>query len=816
MVRCHVTALAVWCLVVGSGSAAELAVAPAAVQLHGAFARTQLVVRQAPVTERAADLTHAASYASSDPKVVMVAPGGRLIATGNGTATVSITAGTATTSVPVTVAGVEAEPQVDFLNEVMPVMSKAGCNQGACHAAQYGKGGLKVSVFGSDPGADWQNIIRNEAGRRVNLRDPDASLFLLKPTLGVPHEGGRRLDRSSPDYNLLHRWLAAGAPGPDAKSAKVNGLTLEPARRVGAVGLTQQIRVVASYSDGTTRDVTSWSRFDAMDDGVVAADAHGLIRTVGKGQGSVLVRFENEARIATFVVPYADTIDLIGWKDQNFIDTHAAAKFREVGITPSPVCDDATFLRRAYLDAIGTIPTPDQAKAFLDSTDPNKRTKLVDELLGLTGDPQRDIHNNAYASWWTLKWADLLRVNSKTVGDQGMWAMSNWLKASFRENKRFDQFVRELLTAEGSTYSNGPANFYKIASNPTDLAETAPQLFMGVRLQCARCHHHPFEKFSEDDYYGFAAFFARFGVKVSQESGLFNREPVILVRETGEVSNPRTRKVMVPTPLHGDPITEPGADRRAALADWLTKPDNKFFAKNVVNRYFAYLMGKGLVEPIDDLRDTNPPSNAELFDALSADFVKSGYDLKHLLRTIMTSRLYSLSSQPTAENAADSRFYSHYTAKRVGAEALLDAIDAATGVPTKYPKLPAGTRAIDLPDAEYNIYFLKAFGKPKRASTCECERVSDPNLAQALQALNGDTIATKLATGSGRVAQLLKGKPSLDQLVTDLYLAALSRRPSPVELTACQSLRRQSPDEKTFAEDLLWSLMNSKQFLFVR
>jgi hypothetical protein len=812
MSRC--TLSAVWAFAAALAvHAAELRVDPPAVTLDGNFDRAQLLAAGGE-GDRAADLTGSAAFATSDPKVVAVSSGGRLLAVGNGTARVTVSAGGAKATVPVTVKGVVAEPTIDFLTQVMPILSKAGCNMGACHASQYGKGGFKVSVFGFDPAADHAAIVRDSWRRRANFLDPERSLFLLKPTLGTPHEGGKRLEKGSVDYQLLARWLAGGGPGPRKESPEITGLTVSPAGRLAAVGAVQQIRAVASYSDGRQRDVTAWARYDSMDDGVVKVTADGRATTVGKGQGSVLVRFENEARVVPFVVPYAEKITLAGWKDQNFIDTLAAAKFREIGIEPSGLCDDAAFLRRAYLDATGTLPTPEQAVAFLDSKDADKRAKLVDELLGLTGDPKRDVHNNAYAAWWALKWADLLRNNSKTAGDQGMWALHNWLKASFRENKRFDVFVRELLTAQGSTYSNGPANFFKIAGNAVDLAEAAPQLFLGVRLQCAKCHHHPFEKFSQADYYGFAAYFARFGVKVTQEFGLFGQENVVLVRDAGEVTHPRTGKVVPPTPLQGKPLTADVPDRRAALVDWLTTPDNKYFARNVVNRYFAYLMGHGLVEPIDDLRDTNPASNAALLDALAADFVKNGFDLKKLVRTVMTSRLYQLDSQPTHANAADARFYSHYTAKRLGAEALLDAIDAATGVPTKYPKLPAGTRAIELPDAEYNVYFLRAFGKPKRASVCECERVSDPNLAQALQALNGDTIAAKL--GGGRVAKLIAAKKKPEELVTELYLAALSRRPTPNELTACRSLRAQAPDDKTFAEDLLWSLMNSKHFLFVR
>jgi hypothetical protein len=795
-------------------------VTPAAATLEGNFARTQLVVTACPegkpTDERARDLTHQATYASSNPQVATVSATGGLLARGNGRATITVTAEGKSRQVVVSVTGVQARPAIGFCEHVMPILARAGCNTGACHASQFGKGGFKLSVFGSQPPQDHQAIVRDNFGRRVSSLDPGSSLLLRKPTLGVPHEGGRRLEVSSVDYQILAQWLTNGAPGPSAKAPEVTCLRIFPSRRVGPAGQLQQLRVTATFNDGKARDVTAWAKFTSMDDGVVGVSPAGLVRTVGRGQGTVLVRFEDHAEIATFVVPYADAADLSGWTDHNFIDRLAAQRFREVGITPSPLCDDATFLRRAFLDVTGSLPTPERAAAFLDSKDPEKRNKLLDELLGLTGDPARDVHNNAYAAWWTLKWADLVRSNSSALGEQGMWALYNWMTASFRDNKRFDHFVRELITARGSTFSNGPANYFRVAGNPQELTEATAQLFLGVRVQCAKCHHHPFERISQADYYALAAFFARVGTKPSQEFGLFGNETVVVVRPDGEIGHPKTGAVLKPTPLHGKPLAAEPADRRQALADWLTAADNPYFAHNVANRYFAYLMGRGLVEPIDDVRATNPPSNPALLDALADDFVKSGYDVKHLLRTILRSRLYQLDGQPTPANAADGRFYSHHPVKRLAAEALLDAVDAATGVPTKFAKVPLGTRAIELPDARYDNYFLNTFGKPRREGVCECERVSEPNLAQALHTLNGDVVAQKLASAQGRVARLVAAKKSADEAVSELYLATLSRRPTAEELAACRRLAAEARDPRAFYEDLLWSLINSKHFLFVR
>jgi hypothetical protein len=796
-----------------------IVISPERVELNGNFARAQLVVTKPAaggfVNERSDDLTTQATYATSDPGVITVSPSGQLLAIANGEARVTVQANDARVEVPVTVADVAEHPQIGFMQQIRPILNKSGCAMAACHAAQHGKGGFKLSVFGFEPDKDREAMVRDGLSRRADFVQVDQSLLLLKPSMQTPHGGGRRLEKDSVDYQILRAWLAGGAPAPKKTDPTVVQITVTPPLRVGQAGLTQQLQIEAEYSDGARRDVTASARYDSLDDGVVSVNSSGHVSAVGKGQAAVMVRFEEQAAIALFVIPYSDRTSLAGWQSQNVVDELAAEKFRELGIEPSPLCDDATFVRRAYLDAIGTLPTSEESRAFLASDDPAKRTKLIDRLLGLTGDPALDTYNDAYAAWWALRWSDLLRNNSQDLGEQGMWAMHNWIRESLRTNKPFDKIVRELITARGSIYTTGPANYYRVHKDASMLAEATAQLFLGVRIECAKCHHHPFEKYSQDDYYGLAAFFARTGTKNSEEFGLFGREQVVIVRDSGDVRNPRTNQVLAPKPLDG-PAVDHSFDRRIPLADWLTAKNNAYFARSVVNRYVGYLLGRGLVEPVDDLRSTNPPTNPPLLDALAKKFSDGGFDLKQLIRTIMVSRLYQLDSQPTESNAGDAKFYSHFPVKRLPAEALIDAIDRVTEMPTKYRNLPLGTRAIELPDAEYPDYFLNTFAKPRRVSVCECERAPDPSLAQALHTLNGDILALKIRDAKSRVSKLVAAQKSHDEIVEDLYLATLSRLPSDDERQASRELLAASEQPAEFYQDLLWALVNSKQFLFVR
>jgi hypothetical protein len=696
-----------------------------------------------------------------------------------------------------------ASGAVNFRNDIVPLLTKLGCSQGACHGSQRGKGGFKLSLLGFEPEADYVAIVKSAEERRVTPFAPEESLLLLKPTLAVAHRGGKRLENDSPAYRLFLRWLEEGAQGPRDDDPRITGLSVDPQQCVMEPGQERRLSVAASLSDGTKRDVTADARFDSLSEGVATVRPSGLAKTVGRGVANVMVRYQGHSAIARLTVPFGAELPF-EFSSPNIIDNKAAAQWRELGLAPSPACSDAEFLRRAMLDTIGTTPRTDEVEEFLADNDPTKRTKLIDRLLA----------RPEYVDYWTLKWGDILRVNSTKLGAQGMLAFNLWLRAAFRANLPVNRMVEELVTAQGSIFSNGPANYFRTASSPTDLAETTAQVFMGVRLQCARCHHHPFESYGQDDYYGLAAYFARVRSKRSDEFGLFGGDQVIYVAKSGEVYQPRTGKKMAPKPLADEPRDDPG-DRRRALAKWLTEQKPRWLARNIVNRYWGYLMGKGLVNPIDDLRETNPPSNPELLDALAGAFVKSGHDLKALLRLILTSRLYQLSAQPTAANRLDSTLFTHYTIKRLTAEQLLDAIDAATGTIEKFPRIPAGTRAISLPDTNYASFFLDTFGRPLRAIACECERSSDPNLSQALQLMNGDLLNRKLIQGDGRLSRMMKDPKLTDQtLVRRLYLFSFCRPPTPAEIDAAGAILAESPSRLAGAQDLFWAMLNSKEFLF--
>lgn len=813
------------CLAAASSAAVSTAYAadtagfrvePVQAELSGPLARLQIVVSGTPdgaADGRQVDLTRTARYTSQSPMLLSVSDTGRVVPLAPGEGRIRVDHGGKSVEVAVTVRD-WSPARVSFAEDVVPVLSKAGCNQGACHASQYGKGGLKLSLFGYAPEEDHPQLVRDRSQRRISPVRPEDSLILRKATQEIAHEGGLRFRADSDEYAVLKAWVEAGAPVPVKGEPEVVDLQVTPIERVYEVKETQQLRVVVRYADGRLRDVTNFAKYDSLGDGVAVVDPRGFIKAVGHGQAAIMVRYQGQAKVSHVISPFAANVDLADFVPHNFIDEKVKARWQKLGLRPSGICNDDEFLRRAFLDAIGTLPPPEIAATFSASTDSQKREKLVDELLGLTGDPARDRYVNEWSAYWALKWGDLLRNNRNDVGLGGMWSLYNWTRQALRENMPVDRFVRELITAEGSVYQNGTANFFKIANKPDDLAETTAQVFLGVRLQCARCHHHPFEVYSQADYYGLAAFFTRVGTKATNDFGPLGGDTVVKINSTGSIRHPRTGQVMEPTPLLERPIDASKArDLRRPLADWLTSPKNTLFSRNIVNRIWGYYMGSGLVDPIDDLRSTNPPSNPELLDALAADFVAQGFNLRRLMRSIMTSRVYQLSSTARPENVADTRFYTHYNLKRLPAEVLLDAVDFATGTREKFPGVPLGTRAIELPDPNFASYFLDTLGRPQRVIACECERTGDPNLAQVLQIANGELIHRKLADKEGRISRLVRDTSADDPAIAELYLVTVTRRPTAEETADCRSIIAAAPNRREGLEDVLWALCNSREFL---
>jgi hypothetical protein len=790
------------------GAPAKLVVYPKDVKLSGPRDEQRVIVLGVWADGRTWDLTRSATVTSTNAKVA-TAEKGLVRPVADGSAALAVEASGAKANIPMTVEKTTADVPVSFAREVQPILTKAGCNSGACHGAQHGRGGFKLSLFGFDPGFDYLQIVQSNEGRRIVPNDPERSILLAKPALVMEHGGGEKLKHNGRDYTRIRLWLEDGAPAPNAKGdATVTKLEVFPPHRIMVPDEVQQLSVTATWSDGRREDVTSTAQFDALNDAVAAVSSAGLVTAKDTGETHVMIRFGGAAEVAQVTLPFAKLEKFPDVSANNFIDQKLIAKWKDLGLTPSPLCPDDEFLRRLYLDAIGTLPSPDEVRKFLDDKDPKKREKAIDKVL----------ERPEFIDWWALKWGDLLRINRTALQEKGMWSFHNWVRGQVRDNAPIDAFVRDIITAEGSTFLDGPANFFQIGRGFEEWSETTTQLFLGVRIGCAKCHHHPFEKWSQDDYYGMAAFFTRIGTKNSQEFGLFGRETVIFIRPTGEANHPRKRVVVKPLPLDGDAKVswDDEFDRRKKLADWLTAPTNKMFARNIANRFWGYTMGRGLVEPLDDMRATNPASNPELLDALADELVKSKFDQKKLLKTIFNSRAYQLSHQSTPGNRADTAnvHFTRYTVKRLTAEQMADAVDFATGTQEKYTGLPLGTKAIQLPDSEVRSYFMDTFGRPPRQVLCECERTTKPNIAQAMHLLNGDFLNKKIGEKTGRVEKLIADKVPVPKAVEELYLVAWGRRPSADEQKKAEGWVNSAPNTRDGLQDLLWVLINSREFLF--
>jgi hypothetical protein len=705
-----------------------------------------------------------------------------------------------------------ADRPVTFERDVQPVLTRTGCNAGACHGKARGQNGFALSLLGFDPDFDHAAITKEARGRRLFPADPANSLLLLKASGSVAHGGGNRLPVGSPQYELVKKWIASGTPRTPADAPKLTKIAVSPTELVGTFKQNTPLAVTAHYSDGTTEDVTKLASYQSNDAGYAAVDADGVIR-VGSiaGEAAITARFVDKFAVMNVLIPRPVKVEASYYATlprNNFIDGHVWDKLHRLNLTASEPAPESTFHRRAYLSVIGRLPTPDETRKYLADTDAKKRAKLIDALLA----------RPEYADFWANKWADLLRPNPYHVGIKATFTFDQWVREQFRKNAPYDQFVRELITAQGSTWKNGAAVFYRNRREPDELAPMVSRLFLGVRLDCAKCHQHPSEKWGQADFYSFAAFFSRIGRKgVGISAPISGGEEVMFVKESGSVKHPLTGQELLPTPLLGSPLTiAPDKDPRAVLAEWATAKDNPFFARVIVNRVWAELMGRGLVDPVDDLRDTNPPTNPALLDALTSDFRNNGHDLKKLIRTIATSHAFALSSQPSDTNAADTRNYSRHYRQRLRAEVLLDAVSDITGIAEKFDAMPEGSRAMEAWTVRFDSKFLDSFGRPDPNQDPPCERTSDTTVVQALHLMNAPGLAAKITSDKGRAAKLAEGTKTPAEVVEELYLLAYNRRPTTEESELCVSkFDKKGTTRRTAAEDLLWALVNTPEFVFI-
>ena len=807
-------------LAVGPAAAAEARVYPPEVAIAGPNRTQQLIVVNEENGRVVGDLTPKATFASSNPAVAKVDVAGLVTAAGPGEATITATA----LAQPVIVK-VKVEPagNWNFRNHVVPTFTKNGCNSGGCHGALAGKGGLKLSLRGYDHDSDFFVLTRQALARRVDLTAPADSLVLKKATRAMPHGGGKRFEEGSDFHALLLDWIKAGSPGPKDTDARI--VRIEAFPKAAILKPKDALRTVirAVYSDGTLEDVTRWAKFGSSEDLVASVTDDGLVTVAGFGEAAITVNFGSKVTTLTVTSPYENKLDAATFAKapkNNFVDEHVLKKLELLRIPPSAQCTDSEFIRRAFLDTCGILPKPDEVKALLADADPKKRAKLIDTLL----------ERPEFVDYWAMKWSDLLLVSSRKLPQPAMWAFYRSIRQSIADNEPWDKFARGLVTASGSTLTSGSGNFFVMHKDVSDLAESTALTFLGTSITCARCHNHPLEKWTQDEYWAFANLFSRVGLKTGDRAG----EVLVQSRSEGEALHLRRGIPMLPMPLDGKPLPpDSPLDRRAYFADWLTSPENPYFAKAFVNRVWKNFMGRGLVEAEDDLRETNPASNRDLFDALASDFIREKFDVKHLMRTILNSAAYQRSSRPLPANAADDRFYSHYLIRRLPAEVILDAYSDATGVPTAFNQIksnagdaitpiatyPIGTRAVQIPDSLTASRFLEAFGRADRVQTCSCERTSDASVTQALHLNNGVTLNDKLRNDKSLVSGWLAANLKDDEIVDRLFLLALSRSPTAGEMAKFGAIladaTKDGPKARREAvEDFVWAVLTGREFLF--
>ena len=726
------------------------------------------------------------------------------------TVLVAVLAMAAAAAAPAQAAKVEGD-RATFLRDVMPILNYTGCTAGACHGSAKGKNGFKLSLRGYDAEFDYRALLFEVSGRRFNRAVPEESLMLAKPTMRVPHEGGLRFDADSEYYDTIVRWISQGAAYGDPKADAVVRLEVKPEEMaLSAPGQKQSLKVTAHYGDGSTRDVSGMAVLESNSTSTAKIEEGGTVLGERVGEAAIMVRYEG--KFTTVPLTVLNPAPGFSWKQHtqnNFIDEHIDAKLKGLKIQPSGLAADDVFVRRVYLDLTGIPPTPEQARSFLE--DPNssrvKRARLIDQLVG----------SRKYVDHWSLKWGDLLQSNRKHLGEKGMWAFRQWIRDAIASNQPYDDFVRELLTSVGSTFQTPAANYFRVNDDPKLAMETTTQLFLGVRMVCAQCHDHPFERWTQNQYFQLSAFFAAVGMKPGFDS---DEQIVYLKREDADFLHPKTNKPVEPEYLLASAaMPEIGAfgDSREALAVWLTSEKNPYFAKAIVNRVWSYFFGRGIIEPVDDIRGSNPPINPALLEALEEDFVASGFDLQHLVRTIVSSRTYQAAMETNEWNEGDEINFSHFRPRRLPAESLLDAMTIATGARPDFPEVPEDFSAQQLPDPHVDTGgFLNMFGRPERESPCECERRNDLSLPLAMSLVNGPTLADAVAHPDGRIAKAILAGRDDRGLIEELYLSSLGRFPTPDEMDNAITYLGSAPGRAAKAQDLLWALINSNSFLFNR
>eukprot|EP00913_Durusdinium_trenchii_P023435 g22013.t1 len=781
---------------------------PSTVKLTGAARRQQILISRIGPGNQTVDVTHHCSLSIANPDVARI-DGTSIVGIGDGATQLRVRYNNRDITKAVEVVGFATFPPVHFVNDVIPIFSKLGCNSGGCHGKQSGQNGFRLSVFGSDPKADFAALAKHSRGRRTFPADPDGSLLIRKMIGKTAHGGGRRTQPGSLDHQVLREWVRQGMPWGDDNAPTLNRIAVEPRSRVLKTQSDQQIVVTAIFTDGTRRDVTASSAYSSNAESIAEVDQQGRIRCgTNPGEAAVTVNYMGQVAAVQILVPRSNLPKPYPrFAHNNQIDALVGAKLRRMGIVPSNVCDDATFLRRLHLDAIGTLPKVHEVRRFIADKRPDKRRRAIDAVLD----------RPEYADYWSLKFADVLMVNSEKLGERGAYQFHRWLHRQFRDNRPYDEWVRELIVATGDSERVGPVNFYRALKTPEDLTRSISQAFLGIRLDCCQCHHHPFEKWGREDFYGLAGFFNGIQRKKLSGGGLrvfhANYRPSKLPL-TGQV---------IPTKPPGGPVFSniDDGDPRVKLARWITAPENPYFARLAANRLWKHFLGRGLVEPEDDLRSTNPATNEPLLAFLAEQLSqktskgKSRFDLKALMRLILQSRVYQLSSAPNRSNADDEQNYSHYFVKRLPAEVLLDAVSQVTGAPETFPGMPRGTRTIQIWDNRLPSYFLDTFGRSERESPCACGKSNAPTMAQALHLMNAPEIDAKLADKRGRIARLIKAGKTRQQIVEELCIAALGRPPTAKEQRIAAKLF-QGRGKQQAAEDFLWTLLNSYDFLFAQ